>query len=46
MIVKEYMQDSTHIRIFNDYCSTEDNKDEIKNIIISLLLNKLNKNRS
>lgn len=49
MLVKEYMQEATHIRIFDDYCSTEntkDNEDEIKNIIISLLLNKLNSNRS
>lgn len=47
MIVKEYMQEATHIRIFDDYCSTEnteDNKEEIKNIIISLLLNKLKNN--
>ena len=49
MMVKEYMQEATHIRIFDDYCSTEnteDNKEEIKNIIVSLLLNKINNNRS
>ena len=48
MMVKEYMQESTHIRIFDDYYSTEnteDNKEEIKNIIVSLLLKKLNNNR-
>lgn len=41
MLVKEYMNVSTHIRIFDDYCSKQSDDSETKNIILSLLLKNL-----
>lgn len=45
MMVKDYMDNSTHIRFFDDYCSTKENEKEAKNIIISLLLKRISDNR-
>lgn len=44
MLVKEYMNESTHIRLFDDYCNTEENNIDIKNTIVSLLLRNLKNN--
>lgn len=38
MLVKEYMNDCTNIKIYDDYCSKQDEENNIKNIIINLLL--------
>jgi len=40
-VVKEYIDKGTKIRIHDDYLETEDKKNEIKDIIISLILGKL-----
>ena len=41
MLVKEYINEATHIRIFNDYCEETVESSKTKNIIISLLLKNL-----
>lgn len=40
-VVKEYIKDKTKIRIHDDYIDTDDKK-QIKEIIISLIINVLN----
>ncbi len=44
MVVKEYMNEKTKIRIHNDFFSTKDDEKEVKNIIISLFVKNINKN--
>lgn len=44
MVVKEYMNEKTKIRIHNDFFSTKEDEKEVKNIIISLFIKKLMKN--
>ena len=42
-IVKEYMENKTKIRIHDDFVGTEDEK-RIKEIVMSLVINKIKKN--
>lgn len=44
MIIKEYDDESTKIRIHDDYISFEEEEIEIKEIIISLIMKKINSN--
>lgn len=44
MIIKEYDDESTKIRIHDDYISFEEKEKEIKEIIISLIVKKISKN--
>lgn len=44
MIIKEYVDESTKIRIHDDYISIEKEEKEIKETIISLILKKIRKN--
>lgn len=45
MIVKEYIDEKTKIRIHNDFCSTKDEEKEVKEVIISLFIRSINKNQ-
>ena len=38
MLIKEYKDESTEIKIFDDYCSTYDDDIDVKNTIATLLL--------
>lgn len=40
MLVQEYIEDNTKIRVHNDFC-TKDNELIVKNVIISLLTNNI-----
>lgn len=42
-VVKEYLTDETKIRIHDDYIGTEE-KTKIRELIISLIINKVKKN--
>ena len=42
-IVKEYIENKTKIRIHDDFVGTEDEK-RIKEIVMSLVINKIKKN--
>ena len=44
-IVKEYMENKTKIRIHDDFVGTEDEK-RVKEIVMSLVINKIKKNNS
>ncbi|MCI9286484.1 MAG: hypothetical protein HFJ57_00575 [Clostridia bacterium] len=43
MIVKEYIDEKTKIRIHDDFCSTKEKENEVKEIIISLFIKNINK---
>lgn len=42
-VVKEYLKDKTKIRIHDDFVGTEDEK-RVKEIVMSLVINKIKKN--
>lgn len=43
MIIKEYVDEATKIRIHDDYISIKEEEKEIKETIISLILKKIKK---